>query len=111
MEEVVLSESDDDASAERLERLRKDLADRREELASLTARWEKEKAGHNLVGDLKARLDTLRTDADRLLREGDARGGRAPPVRRDPGAAGRRSSAAEESEEASARTSPPTARR
>ncbi|MBO9553466.1 ATP-dependent chaperone ClpB [Cellulomonas sp.] len=71
MEEVVLSESDEEASRERLERLRADLADRREELASLTARWEKEKAGHNLVGDLKARLDTLRSDAERLLREGD----------------------------------------
>ncbi len=71
MEEVVLSESDDPASLDRLERLRQDLADRREDLAALTARWEKEKAGHNLVGDLKARLDTLRTDADRLLREGD----------------------------------------
>ena len=56
---------------DRLERLRADLADRREELASLTARWEKEKAGHNLVGDLKARLDALRTDAERLQREGD----------------------------------------
>ena len=74
MEEVVLSESDDPASAARLERLRKDLADRREDLASLTARWEKEKAGHNLVGDLKARLDSLRSEADRLLREGDLSG-------------------------------------
>ena len=88
MEEVVLSESDDAASAERLERLRADLADRREDLASLTARWEKEKAGHNLVGDLKARLDALRTDAERLLREGDLERCRAHPVRRDPGPAG-----------------------
>jgi len=71
MEEVVLAESDDPASRERLERLRADLADRREELAALNARWEKEKAGHNLVGDLKARLDALRSDADRLQREGD----------------------------------------
>ncbi|VTR78382.1 Chaperone protein ClpB [Cellulomonas hominis] len=71
MEEVVLSEADDPASRERLEKLRADLADRREELAGLTARWEKEKAGHNLVGDLKARLDDLRSTADRLLREGD----------------------------------------
>jgi ATP-dependent Clp protease ATP-binding subunit ClpB len=71
MEEVVLSEADDPASRERLEKLRADLADRREELAGLTARWEKEKAGHNLVGDLKARLDDLRSAADRLLREGD----------------------------------------
>src|SRR6187431_3659572 len=74
MEEVVLSESDDPASTDRLARLRKDLADRREDLASLTARWEKEKAGHNLVGDLKARLDGLRSDAERLLREGDLAG-------------------------------------
>jgi len=74
MEEVVLSEADDPASAERLEKLRADLADRREELAGLTARWEKEKAGHNLVGDLKARLDELRSAADRLLREGDLAG-------------------------------------
>ena len=71
MEEVVLSESDDPASLDRLERLRADLADRREELASLNARWEKEKAGHNLVGDLRARLDQLRADAERAQREGD----------------------------------------
>ncbi len=71
MEEVVLSESDDPASLDRLERLRADLADRREELAALNARWEKEKAGHNLVGELKARLDALRSDAERLQREGD----------------------------------------
>ncbi|GIJ00099.1 ATP-dependent Clp protease ATP-binding subunit ClpB [Sediminihabitans luteus] len=71
MEEVVLKDSDDAASAERLERLRKDLADRREELAALTARWESEKAGHNRVGDLRARLDELRTAAERAVREGD----------------------------------------
>ncbi|GMA24322.1 hypothetical protein GCM10025864_20810 [Luteimicrobium album] len=71
MEEVVLSEADDAASRERLERLRKDLADRREQLSALTTRWEAEKAGHNRVGDLKVRLDQLRSDAERLQREGD----------------------------------------
>ncbi|MBL0887289.1 ATP-dependent chaperone ClpB [Myceligenerans indicum] len=70
MEEVVLSESEDTASRERLEKLRADLADKREALASLTARWEAEKSGRNLVGDLRARLDQLRTDADRAEREG-----------------------------------------
>jgi ATP-dependent Clp protease ATP-binding subunit ClpB len=74
MEEVVLSESEDAASKERLQRLRADLADRREALAALTARWESEKAGHNRVGDLRARLDELRTEADRKLREGDLEG-------------------------------------
>jgi len=71
MEEVVLSEADDPASVDRLARLRADLADRREELASLNARWEKEKAGHNRVGDLRVRLDQLRADAERAQREGD----------------------------------------
>ncbi len=64
-------EADDDGSAERLRRLRADLADKKEQLAALTARWEAEKSGLNRVGELKARLDELRTQADRLQREGD----------------------------------------
>ena len=74
MEEQYLLESsdeDDAASADRLEKLRADLADRQEELTALTARWESEKAGHNRVGDLRVRLDSLRTDAERAQREGD----------------------------------------
>ncbi|MFC7597304.1 ATP-dependent chaperone ClpB [Terrabacter sp. GCM10028922] len=71
MEEFALEQETDDASRERLERLRKDLADRTEELAALNARWEAEKSGLNAVGDLKARIDDLRTQADRLQREGD----------------------------------------
>ncbi len=73
MEESYLSESeaDDPQSVARLEKLRADLADRSEELAALTARWEAEKAGHNRVGNLKARLDQLITDAERAERAGD----------------------------------------
>ncbi len=71
MEEFALEQETDAASRERLERLRKDLADRSEELAALNARWEAEKSGLNAVGDLKARIDDLRTQADRLQREGD----------------------------------------
>ncbi|GAA1644922.1 ATP-dependent chaperone ClpB [Georgenia ruanii] len=71
MEELALEKSDDPASQERLEKLRADLADRQEELGGLTARWEAEKAGHNRVGDIKARLDELRTESDRAQREGD----------------------------------------
>ncbi|MBB2988075.1 ATP-dependent chaperone ClpB [Terracoccus luteus] len=69
MEEFALEHETDDASRERLERLRRDLADRSEELAALNARWEAEKAGLNAVGDLKAQVDELRTQADRLQRE------------------------------------------
>ncbi len=71
MEEFALEQETDAASRDRLERLRKDLADRSEELAALNARWEAEKSGLNAVGELKARVDDLRTQADRLQREGD----------------------------------------
>ncbi len=71
MEELHLAQETDEASRERLERLRKDLGERSEELTSLTARWEQEKSGLNRVGDLKARIDDLRTQADRLQRDGD----------------------------------------
>lgn len=71
MEELHLAKETDDASVERLGRLRQDLAEKSEELAGLTARWESEKSGLNAVGELKARLDDLRTQADRLQRDGD----------------------------------------
>jgi ATP-dependent Clp protease ATP-binding subunit ClpB len=71
MEELHLQNETDEASKERLEALRKTLADRSEQLAALNARWEQEKSGLNRVGELKAKLDDLRTQADRLQREGD----------------------------------------
>ncbi|HYY10056.1 MAG TPA: ATP-dependent chaperone ClpB [Kineosporiaceae bacterium] len=71
MEEMALAREDDPGSRARLEKLRGDLADRQEQLAALTARWEQEKAGLNRVGELKERLDALRGQAERLQREGD----------------------------------------
>ncbi|QBI52083.1 ATP-dependent chaperone ClpB [Streptomonospora litoralis] len=71
MEEMALAKESDAASLQRLERLRADLADRQEELDGLVARWEQEKAGLNRVGELKERLDELRTQADRAQRDGD----------------------------------------
>ncbi|MFQ4148624.1 ATP-dependent chaperone ClpB [Arthrobacter sp. LAPM80] len=71
MEELALSGETDPASIERLEALRADMADKKEELAGLNARWEAEKAGLNRVGDLKAKLDELRSVADKAQRDGD----------------------------------------
>jgi ATP-dependent Clp protease ATP-binding subunit ClpB len=71
MEELALEREDDPASKARLETLRKDLADRSEQLAALTARWDQEKAGLNRVGELKSQLDDARIQAERLQREGD----------------------------------------
>jgi ATP-dependent Clp protease ATP-binding subunit ClpB len=71
MQEMALEREADPASKERLERLRADLADRQEQLTALIARWEREKAGLNKVGELKKRLDDLRVQAERAQRDAD----------------------------------------
>ncbi|MGW4032478.1 ATP-dependent chaperone ClpB [Streptomyces sp. NPDC004838] len=71
MEELALRNESDPASRQRLEKLRRDLADKEEELRGLTARWEKEKEGLNRVGELKEKLDELRGQAERAQRDGD----------------------------------------
>ncbi|MET7365434.1 ATP-dependent chaperone ClpB [Streptomyces sp. NPDC005566] len=71
MEELALKNETDAGSRQRLEKLRRDLADKEEELRGLTARWEKEKQGLNRVGELKERLDELRGQAERAQRDGD----------------------------------------
>ncbi|HEY5180580.1 MAG TPA: ATP-dependent chaperone ClpB [Dermatophilaceae bacterium] len=89
MEELALEHESDDASKERLDRLRRDLADRAEQLAALTARWEQEKAGLNRVGDLKAQIDELRGQSERMQRDGDLAGasrllyGQIPSLEKD----------------------------
>ena len=71
MEEMALNREDDPGSKARLERLRRDLADRQEQLIALSARWEREKASLNKVGELKKRLDQAKVEAERAQREGD----------------------------------------
>ncbi|GAA1047702.1 ATP-dependent chaperone ClpB [Rothia amarae] len=71
MEELALQNETDPASVERLEHLRAEMADKREELDSLNARWEAEKAGLNRVGDIKNKIDELRSQADMAQREGN----------------------------------------
>ena len=71
MEELALAGETDPASVERLEALRKDMADKKEQLDSLNARWEAEKANLNRVGDLKTEIDELRSRAEVAQREGN----------------------------------------
>jgi len=71
MEELALERESDDASVDRLERLRADLADREEELRGLESRWEREKAALQGAGELRKQIDDLRVEADRLQRSGD----------------------------------------
>ena len=69
LEELALKKEKDEASKERLEKLREDLAAKTEKLEDLNARWAKERAELNKVGDLKTKLDGLRIEADRAQRE------------------------------------------
>ncbi|WP_154055784.1 ATP-dependent chaperone ClpB [Bifidobacterium bifidum] len=71
MEEMQLKKAEDPASKERLEKLQNELANTREKLSGLKARWDAEKAGHNKVGDLRAQLGAKRVEADKFTREGN----------------------------------------
>jgi len=71
MEELALANEDDAASKDRLERLRRDLADRQEQLNALNARWDREKLGLDRVGELNQRLQELRGQAERAQRDAD----------------------------------------
>src|SRR5690625_7145432 len=56
---------------ERRGALRADLADKEEQLRSLEATWESQRAGLNRVGELKTKLDELRSAAERAQRDTD----------------------------------------
>ena len=86
IEEMALAKEEDDASKERLEKLRSELADYKEKLAELTTRWQNEKNAIDIVRELKEQLEVLRGEADRAERDGDLakaaelRYGRIPEV-------------------------------
>ncbi len=71
MEELALERETDEASVDRLERLRADLADKQEELRGLESRWAREKAALEGSGELRKQIDELRVEAERLQRAGD----------------------------------------
>ncbi len=86
IEEMALAKEEDDASKDRLEKLRAELADHKEKLAELTTRWQNEKSAIDVVRELKEQLETLRGEADRAERDGnlekaaELRYGRIPEV-------------------------------
>ena len=79
IEEMALAKESDAASAERLTALRAELAERREELDALTARWQGEKDAIDSTRALKEQLETLRGESERAERDGDL--GRAAELR------------------------------
>jgi ATP-dependent Clp protease ATP-binding subunit ClpB len=71
LEELALKKEKDEASKERLAKLREDMTERQAALDELKARWDKERASLNRVGDLKTQLDQMKSRRDRALREAD----------------------------------------
>ncbi len=71
IEEMALSKEDDPAAQERLSALRVDLADRRETLAELTARWQQDKGAIDRIRIAKEELESVRSESDRAERDGD----------------------------------------
>jgi ATP-dependent Clp protease ATP-binding subunit ClpB len=71
MQAFALEKESDAGSKDRYARLTAELADAKEELRGLEARWEAEKSGLNRVGEIAEQIDTLRIDAERAQREGD----------------------------------------
>ncbi len=90
IEEMALSKEEDEASAERLAKLRSELADQKEKLAELTTRWQNEKNAIEIVRDLKEQLEALRGESERAERDGDL--AKAPSCATDASPRWRRSS-------------------
>ena len=74
MEEMALRRETDEASKDRLEKLRTEMADREERLRGLNARWDREKHSLDRIGELREQVDALRSESERLLRDGDLAG-------------------------------------
>ncbi|WP_249522577.1 ATP-dependent chaperone ClpB [Modestobacter marinus] len=88
IEEMALAKEEDPASLQRLAALREELADRREALGELTARWQQDKTAIDRIQHTKEELEGVRLEAERAERDGDLarvaelRYGRMPALER-----------------------------
>ncbi|WP_449282810.1 ATP-dependent Clp protease ATP-binding subunit [Leucobacter sp.] len=71
LEDLALKKEKDAASKERRAKLQEDLAAKQAELDVLEARWERERASLNRVGELREKLDQLNMQAQVAQREGN----------------------------------------
>ena len=71
MEEMAVAKETDEASKERLARIRAEIADKEEDLTALRARWDQEKQGLDRIGEIKVLIDDLRATAEKAQRAGD----------------------------------------
>ncbi|MFF0493797.1 ATP-dependent chaperone ClpB [Nocardia sp. NPDC004068] len=71
IEEMALAKETDEASKQRLEKLRSELADDREKLNQLMTRWQNEKQAIDSVRVIKEQLESLKGESERAERDGD----------------------------------------
>jgi ATP-dependent Clp protease ATP-binding subunit ClpB len=71
IEQEALGKESDDASKERLRTLEAELADRKEELAAMTAEWQHEKDSIEGVNEAKIKLEEARAELERAQRDAD----------------------------------------
>ena len=71
MEELAIAKAKDNPSKDRLAKLRTELAQKDAELKELRTKWELEKASLDRVGEIKVKIDELRSRAERALRDGN----------------------------------------
>ena len=71
MEDLAVSKEKDDASKNRLAKIRAEIAEKDIELRELRTLWDAEKQGLDRIGEIKVLVDDLRAVADKAQREGD----------------------------------------
>ena len=71
IERQALERENDPNSRERLATVQKELAELREEINALRARWEQEKSSINRIRELKEKIEQLKLDQQNATRTGD----------------------------------------
>lgn len=71
IEEQALMKEDDEASKERLEKLRKNIATTQEKLDGMKANWQNEKSAIDHAQDVKSKIEDAKTEMEKVTREGD----------------------------------------
>lgn len=71
MERQALAKENDDASAARLDKVSEEMADLKEESATLMARWRNEKDVIDVVRNAQERIEELKNEAEQAQRLGD----------------------------------------
>ena len=71
IEEMALKKEDDKLSKERLEKIRKELSEHREEFNALKAKWENEKKDIDSVSEIKQKIDDINHQIEIAQRNSD----------------------------------------